>query len=99
MSAPEGRADEIVKKRTLGALVAMRMDAAVAEYLYFSHQSAERGHRMALDQLAAEPILDLGLRLGEGTGAALAMVMIEASIRLYTEMATFESAAVSDSAG
>ncbi len=82
---------------TAGALAALRMDESVADYLYFSHRSAERGHRVSLDQLAAEPILDLGLRLGEGTGAALAMVMIEASMRLYTEMATFESAAVSDS--
>lgn len=58
---------------------------------------AAQGHRVVLQALGAQPLFDLELRLGEGTGAALAMPMIEASLRILHEMATFESAAVTDS--
>jgi nicotinate-nucleotide--dimethylbenzimidazole phosphoribosyltransferase len=77
------------------ALAACRMDLAARPGLFFSHQSAERGHRFLMDAMAAEPLLDLGLRLGEGTGAVLAMGILEAGWRLYAEMASFESAGVS----
>lgn len=82
-----------------GALVACRLCPHVVDYLFFSHLSAEAGHKVFFEQFHAKPILDLGMRLGEGTGAALAMVLIEAAIRVYTEMATFESAGVSRKEG
>jgi nicotinate-nucleotide--dimethylbenzimidazole phosphoribosyltransferase len=73
-----------------GALVAMRMCPAVKEYLFFAHRSYEKGHRMFFEKEGLRPILDLDLRLGEGTGAAIAMQIIEDSIAVYNEMATFE---------
>ncbi len=79
-----------------GALVAWKMCPAVKDYLLFSHRSAEAGHRVFFEHLGEEPLLDLGMRLGEGTGAALAMTLVEASIRVYNEMATFSSAGVSN---
>ncbi|MBM3497085.1 MAG: nicotinate-nucleotide--dimethylbenzimidazole phosphoribosyltransferase [Armatimonadetes bacterium] len=81
-----------------GALVACRMREPVAEHLFFSHASAEAGHALLLDGLGVEPILDLGMRLGEGTGAALAMSVIEGAVKVYNEMATFGSAGVSGQA-
>jgi nicotinate-nucleotide--dimethylbenzimidazole phosphoribosyltransferase len=78
-----------------GALVAMRLNEKVADYLFFSHCSAEAGHRIFFRRLGIHPMLDLNMRLGEGTGAALAMVLIEASVKIYNEMATFGSAGVS----
>ena len=78
------------------ALVACRLCPSVRGYLFFSHCSEEAGHRVFLDALAAHPILDLGLRLGEGTGAALAMPILESALHLSNEMATFSSACVSD---
>jgi nicotinate-nucleotide--dimethylbenzimidazole phosphoribosyltransferase len=77
------------------ALVAMRLSRSVADYLFFSHCSAEAGHRTFFDRMAIRPILDLDLRLGEGTGGALAMQVIEAAVKIYNEMATFDSAGVS----
>jgi nicotinate-nucleotide--dimethylbenzimidazole phosphoribosyltransferase len=79
------------------ALVVRAMDANALDYVLFSHRSAERGHRRMLGFLAAEPLLDLGLRLGEGSGAAIGISIVEAAIRLYSEMATFAEAAVSTS--
>jgi len=76
------------------ALVACRLCPHVREYLFFSHKSQEKGHGVFLDQFGATPILSLDMRLGEGTGAALAMSIVEASIRVYNEMATFSSAGV-----
>lgn len=77
------------------ALVACRMCDAVEGYLFFSHRSEEAGHAVFLERFGARPILDLGMRLGEGTGAALAMMVIEAAVKIYNEMATFGSAGVS----
>lgn len=62
--------------------------------MFFAHRSAEAGHDVALEALGARPLLDLGMRLGEGTGAALAIGVIESAVRLYNEMATFDSAGV-----
>ena len=81
---------------TSAALVASRMYPALVDYCVFCHQSAEAGHRAQLAALGAEPLLDLGLRLGEGTGAALAFPLIEAAIAFLKEMASFESAGVAD---
>jgi nicotinate-nucleotide--dimethylbenzimidazole phosphoribosyltransferase len=78
-----------------GALVACKARPEVKEYLFFSHRSTEPGHTAFLRWAGAEPILDLGMRLGEGTGAALAMGVIEAAVKVYGEMATFDSAGVS----
>jgi len=80
---------------TAGALAAIKMNENVRDYLFFSHISQEKGHAVVMQELDARPILELDLRLGEGTGAALAMTIIEASIRIYNEMATFSSAGVS----
>ena len=77
------------------ALVAMRLSESVIDYLFFSHCSAEAGHRTFFERLGIRPILDLDLRLGEGTGAALAMHVIEGAVKIYNEMATFDSAGVS----
>jgi len=79
-----------------GALVACRMHPPVRDYLFFSHRSQEAGHAAVLRHLETEPLLDLGLRLGEGTGAALAMPIIEAAVKIYNQMATFRSAGVSN---
>lgn len=78
-----------------GALVACRLAPAVRDYLYFSHRSEEAGHATFLRLFQVAPLLDLRMRLGEGTGAALAMTLIEAAVRIYNEMATFASAGVS----
>jgi nicotinate-nucleotide--dimethylbenzimidazole phosphoribosyltransferase len=80
---------------TAGALIAQALAPSVAEYVIAAHRSAEGGHRRMLDRLGKRPLLDLDLRLGEGTGAALAMPLVEASARLLTEVSTFEEAAVS----
>jgi nicotinate-nucleotide--dimethylbenzimidazole phosphoribosyltransferase len=80
---------------TAGALIAAGMHPAIREYLFAAHESVEIGHRFMLDHLGAEPILDLKLRLGEGTGAALSMGLIEAGVKILKEMATFGEAGVS----
>lgn len=80
---------------TAGALIAHSLAPTAADYVIASHRSAERGHEAALAHLGKKPLLDLNLRLGEGTGAVLAMHLVEASIRILTEVATFEEASVS----
>lgn len=77
------------------ALVATRLEPTVSEYLLYSHRSAEPAHARMLAELSAAPLLDLNMRLGEGTGAALAISLAEHALALYDEMATFEEAAVS----
>jgi nicotinate-nucleotide--dimethylbenzimidazole phosphoribosyltransferase len=77
------------------AMIAVRLAPACRDYLFFSHLSRERGHKRMMEFFDAHPILDLDMCLGEGTGAAIAMDVITAAVRLYNEMATFESASVS----
>lgn len=79
------------------ALVAAAIAPGCRDYLIASHISAEPGHRAVLNHLGATPLLDLGMRLGEGTGAALAFVIAESACRIMNEMATFEEASVSQS--
>jgi nicotinate-nucleotide--dimethylbenzimidazole phosphoribosyltransferase len=79
------------------ALIACGLAPDLRPYLLASHLSVERGHRAVLDHLGLVPLLDLNLRLGEGTGAALAIGIVEAAAALLTDMATFEEAGVSDS--
>jgi len=80
---------------TAGALIAQGLAPRAADYMIAAHKSVEAGHRIALQKLGKEPLLDLGLRLGEGTGAVLAMPIVEGAVRVLTEVATFEEAAVS----
>lgn len=78
------------------ALVAAALEPAVKPYLIAAHQSVEAGHRACLNHLGLQPLLDLDLRLGEGTGAVLAFHLIEAAARVLNEMATFAEAGVSE---
>lgn len=80
---------------TAAAAVAIALQPAANEVCFFAHCSEERAHRRVLEALKAQPLLDLGMRLGEGTGAALAMHFIDASAKILCEMASFESAGVS----
>lgn len=80
---------------TAAGAIACGLAPAVRPYLFAGHQSEEPGHRILLGHLEIEPILDLKMRLGEGTGAVLAMPILEGALRLYQEMATFTSAGVS----
>ena len=77
-------------------LVARAVCPEARDYMIGSHVSAERGHRAALAELSLSPVLDIGMRLGEGTGAALAMPIVEAAAATLSEMATFAEAGVSD---
>jgi nicotinate-nucleotide--dimethylbenzimidazole phosphoribosyltransferase len=81
---------------SVAALAAVRIAPDAAGYLIASHRSVEAGHRLVLQALGKRPLLDLDLRLGEGTGAALAMMLVDAALAIAAEMATFESAGVSD---
>ncbi len=78
------------------ALCAVRLNPACRPWLIFAHRSAEPGHLAVLEALGAVPLLDLGLRLGEGSGAALAVPLLQQACALHNEMATFAEAAVSD---
>ncbi|MGH9460917.1 MAG: nicotinate-nucleotide--dimethylbenzimidazole phosphoribosyltransferase [Vicinamibacteria bacterium] len=79
---------------TAAAALAVGLSPDVADYLFAAHLSPEPGHRVLLDSLRLEPMLDLEMRLGEGTGAALAMNLMVASAAAFNEMATFESAGI-----
>lgn len=81
---------------TAAAMIAVGLNPRVRDYLISAHQSVEVGHQAMLNHLGLAPLLDLNLRLGEGTGAALAFHLIEASTRILHEMATFGEAGVSD---
>ncbi len=79
---------------TAGAMIATAMNPVIGEYIFYSHLSAERGHKRMFEHLGQEPILSLDMRLGEGTGGAIAMTIIEGAVKIMNEMATFESACV-----
>ncbi|MEL7982637.1 nicotinate-nucleotide--dimethylbenzimidazole phosphoribosyltransferase [Vreelandella titanicae] len=83
---------------TVAALTACRLCPAVRGYLIFGHRSQEPGHDVALKALEAKPLLDMGMRLGEGSGAALAYPLLQAATAMVAEMATFADAGVSDKA-
>lgn len=79
---------------SVAALAAVRINPGCAPWLIYSHRSLERGHRLVLEALSAEPILDLKLRLGEGSGAAVALPLLRLACALHAQMATFEEARV-----
>ncbi|ROL91343.1 nicotinate-nucleotide--dimethylbenzimidazole phosphoribosyltransferase [Pseudomonas chlororaphis] len=81
---------------SVAALVAVRLNPECRPWLLFGHRGAEPGHRHILHTLEAEPLLDLGLRLGEGSGAALAVPLLRLACDLHGQMATFAEAAVAD---
>ena len=81
---------------TAGALIAHAICPTVAEYLFSGHCSEEPGHRHMLEHLNLKPILDLGMRLGEGTGGALAMSTVDGALRVFKEVMTFAEAGVAD---
>jgi nicotinate-nucleotide--dimethylbenzimidazole phosphoribosyltransferase len=80
---------------TVATAVAARIDPLVLQYCVFGHCSAEHAHRALLAHLGVQPLLDLDMRVGEGTGAALSLSAVRAALALFTEMATFEGAGVS----
>jgi nicotinate-nucleotide--dimethylbenzimidazole phosphoribosyltransferase len=84
---------------TAAALVAAKLAPSSVDAMVAAHLSPEPGHRLALDVLGLDPLLDLGLRLGEGSGAALALPLLDASLAILAEMATFEEAGVTDAGG
>lgn len=81
---------------SVAALCAVRLNPGCRDWLLFAHRSAEPGHLAVLEALDAEPLLDLGLRLGEGSGAALAVPLLRLACALHDEMATFAEAAVAE---
>jgi nicotinate-nucleotide--dimethylbenzimidazole phosphoribosyltransferase len=81
---------------TSAAALALRLQPNVRDYLFNGHRSAERGHTALIEFIGEQPLLDLSMRLGEGTGAALAMNIIEGAAKLLSEMATFADAGVSN---
>ena len=83
---------------TAGALLSHAMCPVVVDYIFAGHRSVEHGHRLMLEYMGLRPILDLGMRLGEGTGVALAMPIIETAVRVFLEVLTFEQAGVSKGA-
>jgi nicotinate-nucleotide--dimethylbenzimidazole phosphoribosyltransferase len=84
---------------TAAAAIAFAIERKVKGYLFAGHQSEEPGHRALLEYIGLTPILTLGMRLGEGSGAVLAMPVIESAMAIYNEMATFASAGVSEAKG
>lgn len=97
LQAAEERRVIVVDGFIVGAaiLAASKLAPALLECCVFSHRSEEAGHGLMLDALGAQPLLQLGLRLGEGSGAALAWPLVDSAVRLLAEMASFESAGVS----
>lgn len=81
---------------TAAALVAFKINPAVKDYMVFAHCSGEQGHKKMLNWLDVEPLLHLGLRLGEGTGAALSLPLIQAAVAFYNDMASFAQADVTN---
>ncbi|MEY8246794.1 MAG: nicotinate-nucleotide--dimethylbenzimidazole phosphoribosyltransferase [Bermanella sp.] len=84
---------------SVAALMAVAINDSLAPWLLFSHESAEPGHQKVLAALAAQPLLNLGMRLGEGSGAALVVSLLQSALALHNEMATFAEANVSEKEG
>jgi nicotinate-nucleotide--dimethylbenzimidazole phosphoribosyltransferase len=82
---------------TAACVAAMKIAPAAADYCFFSHSSAEPGHQAVMKAIGSKPVLDLDLRLGEGTGAAMALMILRCAAAIFNEMATFSQAGVSQS--
>jgi len=80
---------------TSAAAIAHALNPEAIEHCIFAHVSAESAHAKVLQRMGVTPLFDLGMRLGEGSGAALGMVLVKTALRLHTGMATFSSAGVS----
>lgn len=78
------------------ALIAYKLEPEIKNYMFASHCSVERGHKVILDYIGLKPMFNLNLRLGEGTGSALGISLIEAGVKILTQMATFKEAGVSE---
>jgi nicotinate-nucleotide--dimethylbenzimidazole phosphoribosyltransferase len=98
ITAAQGRTPVLVDGFivSVAALAAVRLNPSCRPYLIFAHRSSEQGHRRVLEALEARPLLDLDLRLGEGSGAALALPILRLACALHGQMATFAEAAVPD---
>jgi nicotinate-nucleotide--dimethylbenzimidazole phosphoribosyltransferase len=98
LGAAAGRAVVLLDGFITGAaaLLAVRLAPAAGGYLVAAHRSSEPGHRLILEELGLEPLLDLDLRLGEGSGASLALPLVAAARAVLAEMATFAEAGVTD---
>jgi nicotinate-nucleotide--dimethylbenzimidazole phosphoribosyltransferase len=98
MGAAAGRTPVVIDGfiSTAGALIAYLIEPKTRDYMFAAHKSQETGHASILEMMGLRPILDLDLRLGEGTGAALAMMLIEGGLKIYREMATFQEASVAE---
>ncbi len=81
---------------TAAVLAAIRMCSTVEDFMFFGHQSTEPGHQALLDELRQKPLLDMGFRLGEGTGACLSLALLKSAAAVMSQMATFDSAGVED---
>ena len=81
---------------TAGALIAYEMQPVISQYLVAAHESVEKGHKVMLERMRLKPLLNLDLRLGEGTGAALGISLVEAGVKILSEMHTFAEAGVAD---
>ncbi len=81
---------------TAGAIIAKALSSKCVDYMFAGHMSEEPGHRIMLDYLGLSPILNLGMRLGEGTGGALSMNIVDAACHVFNEVMTFEQAGVSE---
>ena len=82
---------------TAAALIAIEINPSTRNWMMFAHQSSEQAHVLALNKLNATPLLNLGMRLGEASGAALAVSIVKNALNLHSQMATFEQANVSNS--
>jgi nicotinate-nucleotide--dimethylbenzimidazole phosphoribosyltransferase len=91
-----GVSDEVIKRKQQVIEQALTLNKNVKDYMIFAHCSGEQGHQSMLDYLQVKPLLNLGLRLGEGTGAALALPLIQASAAFYNDMASFAQADVTN---
>ena len=78
-----------------GALIAHRLNPTVGDYMFMSHRSQEPAHEVFFDEIKQEALFDFGMRLGEGTGAVIGMNLLEAGVKIFSEMATFENAGIS----
>jgi nicotinate-nucleotide--dimethylbenzimidazole phosphoribosyltransferase len=81
---------------SIALLVASRLNPSILDHCVFTHRSGEAGHSKLLQELGADPLLDLGMRLGEGTGCAMAWPLVQAAVNFLNQMASFESAGVSE---